>query len=87
MGGNDIPMDDESIHHVDRVHASPSVLRKVDVVDPLWVQLQKGSCKVEDILKHVLERDYIFIPTLHSGHYVTSMTINYPLWVVPIPMI
>ena len=46
------------------------VFERFHVFNRLWVQLQKQSCKVEDILGHVLERDYVFMPTLHSSHCV-----------------
>ena len=43
------------------------VFERFHVFNRLWVQLQKQSCKVEDILGHVLERDYVFMPTLHKS--------------------
>ena len=40
------------------------------IIDPLQVQLAKQSNKVEEILGRVQEWDYVFIPTLHDGHWV-----------------
>ena len=43
------------------------------IVDPLWVQLDIQSNKVNNILGHVQERDFTFIPTMHVGQWVLWM--------------
>ena len=48
----------------------PEINKRFHIVDPLWVQLGGQSDKVEDILTQVPEREYVFIPILHSGHWV-----------------
>ena len=59
-------MDHESIDHVDTM--PQDVFECFHIVNPLWVQLHAQSYKLEDILGHLLERDFIFISTLQSGH-------------------
>ena len=48
----------------------PEINKRFHIVDPLWVQLEGQSDKGEDILTRVPEREYVFIPILHSGHWV-----------------
>ena len=43
------------------------------IINPLWVQLAKQINKLDDILRHVQQRDYVFIPTLHSTRWVRWM--------------
>ena len=40
------------------------------IVNPLWVQLHKQMKKVQDILRRVADRDFIFIPIVVSSHWV-----------------
>ena len=51
----------------------PEINKRFHIVDPLWVQLEGQSDKVEDILTRVPEREYVFIPILHEGHWVLWM--------------
>ena len=46
----------------------PEINKWFHIVDPLWVQLEGQSDKVEDILTQVPEWEYVFIPILHEGH-------------------
>ena len=40
------------------------------IVDPFWVHQHKQAAKGQDILRKVVERDFIFIPIVVQGHWV-----------------
>ena len=46
------------------------ISKRFHIVDPLWVKLASHNAKEEDILNLVPESECVFIPTLHSGHWV-----------------
>ena len=71
--GDGIQLDEEPLQHEDGIYTTQEVSNWYWIINPLWVQLAKQINKLDDILRHVQQRDYVFIPTLHSTRWVRWM--------------